>query len=140
MSRYSHDQLSIFATPARQTLPEQTRESKGRYPSVPIYRVSLVRESAIPVDRPQLRSSNAAGRLLRDYLGETDREHFVVMLLDRKNKVIGLNTVSIGSLTASVVHPREVSKPAILANAAAMICGHNHPSGVPRSTYVESIQ
>src|SRR5262249_29648751 len=47
-------------------------------------------------------------------------------------KVIGINTVSIGSLTASVVHPRECSKPAILSNAAALICCHNHPSGVPQ--------
>jgi RadC-like JAB domain len=45
----------------------------------------------------------------------------------------GINIVSTGSLTASVVHPREVYKPAILSNAAAIICGHNHPSGAPRS-------
>src|SRR5262245_3542184 len=55
----------------------------------------------------------------------------VVILLDRKNAPIGLNTVSIGSLTANVVHMREVFKPAILANAAALLCGHNHPSGDP---------
>ncbi len=53
------------------------------------------------------------------------------MLLDRKNQVIGFHTVSIGSLTASVVHPREVYKVAILSNAAAVIFGHNHPSGDP---------
>ena len=55
----------------------------------------------------------------------------MVILLDRKNAPIGINTVSIGSLTASVVHMREVFKPAILANAAAILCGHNHPSGDP---------
>jgi len=43
-----------------------------------------------------------------------------------------INTVSIGSLTASVVHPREVYKPAILSNCAALILGHNHPSGDPQ--------
>ena len=53
-------------------------------------------------------------------------------MLDRKNKMIGVNTVSVGSLTASVVHPREVFKPAILGNAAAVICGHKHPSGDPQ--------
>ena len=58
-----------------------------------------------------------------------DREHFVVLLLNQKNRVIGVHTVSVGSLTASVVHPRETFKAAILANAAAIICGHNHPSG-----------
>jgi len=55
----------------------------------------------------------------------------VVILLDRKNAPIGINTVSIGSLTASVVHMRETFKAAILANAAALLCGHNHPSGDP---------
>jgi len=52
--------------------------------------------------------------------------------LDQKNKMIGINTVSMGSLTASVVHPREVFKPAILSNAAALLCCHNHPSGAPQ--------
>ena len=52
-------------------------------------------------------------------------------MVDTKNKLIGLNTVSIGSLNASVVHPREVFKPAILANANAVLCAHNHPSGAP---------
>jgi DNA repair protein RadC len=66
------------------------------------------------------------------YLLDADREHFVVILLDQKHGVIGINTVSVGSLTASVVNPREVFKPAILANAAAIICGHNHPSGDPQ--------
>jgi DNA repair protein RadC len=59
----------------------------------------------------------------------------VVILLDRKNAPIGINTVSIGSLTASVVHMREVFKPAILANAAAILGGHNHPSGDPAPSH-----
>ena len=103
-----------------------------RAANVPIYRVVLVRESAIAdAPRPQLRSSHNCAALLQTYLSGADREHFVVLMLDRKNKLIGINTVSIGSLTASVVHPREVFKPAIVANAAAIICGHNHPSGDP---------
>jgi DNA repair protein RadC len=69
--------------------------------------------------------------LFREYLADVDREHFVVGMLDQKNKVIGINTVSMGSLTASVVHSREVFKPAILSNAVALVLGHNHPSGAP---------
>jgi hypothetical protein len=53
-------------------------------------------------------------------------------MVDQKHKVIGINTVSMGSLTASVVHPREVMKPAILSNAAALLLCHNHPSGAPQ--------
>ena len=54
-----------------------------------------------------------------------------MMLLNTKNHVIGWHVVSIGSLTASVVHPREVFAPAILHHAAAIILFHNHPSGEP---------
>jgi DNA repair protein RadC len=57
-----------------------------------------------------------------------DREHFVVILLNQKNRAIGVNAFSVGSLTASIVHPREVFTDAILSNAALSICGHNHPS------------
>jgi DNA repair protein RadC len=91
-----------------------------------------VREAHIMLAQPQIRSSRDAAAAFRQYLGDVDREHFMVGLLDQKNKVIGLNTVSIGSLTASVVHPREVMKPAILRNAAALLCCHNHPSGAPQ--------
>jgi DNA repair protein RadC len=97
--------------------------------SLPIYRVTLVREGRIPYDEHRIRGSADASRMLATYLDGVDREHFVVLLLDQKNQVIGIHTVSMGSLTASVVHPREVYKAAILANAAAIICGHNHPSG-----------
>jgi DNA repair protein RadC len=67
----------------------------------------------------------------RDEFGRLDREMFVALLLDGKNQVLGFNIVSIGSLTAALVHPREVFKPVILANAAAVILLHNHPSGSP---------
>ena len=99
---------------------------------LPVYRVQLVHETVIPANRPQLRSSADAARLLRQFLRQVDREHFVVILVDRKNRLIGIHTVSVGSLTASVVHPREVFKVAILSNATAILCGHNHPSGDPQ--------
>ena len=99
---------------------------------ITVYRVALVREGAMPCDEDRIRNSGTVNRLLQTYLPDADREHFVVILLDQKHGVIGINTVSIGSLTAGIVHPREVFKPAILANAAAIICGHNHPSGDPQ--------
>jgi DNA repair protein RadC len=60
-----------------------------------------------------------------------DREQFLVCGLDAKHRIIGINIVSIGSLTLAIVHPREVFKPLILMNAAAFICAHNHPSSDP---------
>ncbi len=67
--------------------------------------------------------------LLKSYFSGLDREHFIVVAVDARNNVIGINTVSIGSLNATVVHPREAFKYAILANAASVIFAHNHPSG-----------
>ncbi len=54
-----------------------------------------------------------------------------MITLDSKNRTIGYHTISMGSLSSSVVHPREVFKPAILENSAAVIFLHNHPSGDP---------
>lgn len=59
------------------------------------------------------------------------REHFSVLLLNTKNQVLGMHVVSVGSLTASIVHPREVFHEAISHSAASMILFHNHPSGDP---------
>ncbi|MBS3908431.1 MAG: DNA repair protein RadC [Actinobacteria bacterium] len=60
-----------------------------------------------------------------------DRESFICIHLNTKHRAISYEVVSIGSLNSSVVHPREIFKGAILANAAAVILCHNHPSGDP---------
>jgi len=58
-----------------------------------------------------------------------DREHMRILHLDTKNRVVGIETVSIGILDAALVHPREVLKGALLDNASGIIMVHNHPSG-----------
>lgn len=60
-----------------------------------------------------------------------DREHFVCFHLDARNQIVSKETVSVGSLNASLVHPREVFKAAVLSSAAKIILAHNHPSGDP---------
>jgi DNA repair protein RadC len=98
---------------------------------VPRYRVTLVRENrAVPPLSP-LTTSVAAAALLRPCFAGLDREQFLVCGLDAKHAIIGVNIVSIGSLTLAIVHPREVFKPLILMNAVAWICVHNHPSCDP---------
>jgi DNA repair protein RadC len=67
--------------------------------------------------------------LLRGRIANLDRENFVAVLLNTKNEVIGSPTISVGTLSASLVHPREVFKPAIRASAASVVLAHNHPSG-----------
>lgn len=93
----------------------------------PVYRVALVRESSRKM--PEVDSGDVAARLLLDYLSGADREHFVVLMLDCRMRVIGLNTVSVGALTQTIVSPRDVFKPALLSNACYIIVAHNHPSG-----------
>jgi DNA repair protein RadC len=115
-------------TTAQMTLLAEEKITKPKQVGVPIYRVTLVREGRVPCYHQQIRSAVDASTLLHTYLADVDREHFVIIFLNQKNRVIGVSTVSIGSLTASIVHPREVFKVAILSNAASIICGHNHPS------------
>ncbi len=64
-------------------------------------------------------------------LRREQREHFVVLLLNARHEVMAYETVSVGSLNASIVHPREVFKPAVIAAAATIVLCHNHPSGDP---------
>lgn len=64
-------------------------------------------------------------------LGKESKESFITCHLDNKNRLIAIETVSVGSLTASIVHPREVFKSALLSSAAAIVAVHNHPSGDP---------
>ncbi len=97
---------------------------------VPIYRVQLVEDAHFQA-RQTINHAEDAAEILADYIGHQDREHFVILMLDAKNDVIGIHTVGIGTLTCTAVAGREVFKAAILANAASIILGHNHPSGDP---------
>jgi len=79
--------------------------------------------------RPVISSPADVDGLLRGRIANLDREHFVVVLLNTKNEVIEAPTISVGTLSSSLVHPREVFKPAIRASAASVVLAHNHPSG-----------
>ena len=72
-----------------------------------------------------------AADLLMEEMRHLREEHFVVLFLNTKNHVIGRDTISVGSLNTSIVHPREVFKAAIRRNSASILCAHNHPSGDP---------
>ena len=68
---------------------------------------------------------------LFNFLKYETKEHFLALHLDSKNRILCLDRVSSGSLNASIVHPREVFKTALLSSAAAILFVHNHPSGNP---------
>lgn len=78
-----------------------------------------------------LRTSADVYKAFHERFDRSDREEFLVVPLDGKNRALGFHVVSVGTLTASLVHPREVFKIVLLANAAAIIVVHNHPSGDP---------
>ena len=78
--------------------------------------------------REKFESSKAVSEWFRALQDET-KETFLCLHLDSKNTLVCLDVVSVGSLNASIVHPREVFKTAILSNAAALLFVHNHPSG-----------
>ena len=82
--------------------------------------------------RPQLTSTEESKAFFRNYWKDNpahDQEKFVVACLDTKNRVQCVVVVTIGTLDASLVHPREVFKPAIIEGASAVVLSHNHPSG-----------
>ena len=121
------DQEQLSLRPKR--LPEPKPTFKPYV--VPRYRLTLVAESSSIASPEPIQTSIAAATLLRPCFDGLDREQFLVCGLDAKHRIIGINIVSIGSLTLAIVHPREVFKPLILMNAAAFICAHNHPSSDP---------
>ncbi len=78
-----------------------------------------------------VRGPGDIARIFMDEMRHLDKEHFKAALLNTKNQILKVVTVSIGSLNASIVHPREILKPAISASAASIILVHNHPTGDP---------
>jgi DNA repair protein RadC len=83
-----------------------------------------------PASTAAIRGPDDVLAQVRD-LSRARREHFVVLLLNARHELQCRETVSIGSLNASIVHPREVFLPAILHSAASVVLVHNHPSGDP---------
>ncbi|SFS97504.1 DNA repair protein RadC [Paenibacillus sp. 453mf] len=82
-------------------------------------------------ERPVIRSPRDAADLLMEQLRYLQKEHFVCLFLNTKNHVISQETLSMGSLNASIVHPREVFRAAMKCSSASIVCAHNHPSGDP---------
>lgn len=78
-----------------------------------------------------IRSPQDVAALVSEELRYLQKEHFVCLFLNTKNHVLGQETLSMGSLNASIVHPREVFRAAIKRSSASIICIHNHPSGDP---------
>ena len=78
-----------------------------------------------------IKDPEAVVKAIRASVKDKAKEHFKLILLNPRNKIIGISTISVGTLNASLVHPREVFKDAIVHSAASVVLAHNHPSGDP---------
>ena len=78
-----------------------------------------------------IKDPEAVVRAIRTSIRDKAKEHFKLILLNPRNKIIGISTISIGTLNASLVHPREIFKDTIMHSAASVVLAHNHPSGDP---------
>ncbi len=96
---------------------------------VDIVSLKMVKESSRLYKPRQINTPQDAESLIRDFLADSDREKIVAICLDSKNQPNCITTVSIGTLTSSAAHPREIFKAAIASNSAGIILAHNHPSG-----------
>lgn len=101
-----------------------------------LYNYKIVREKSETYydGRKSLNSPYDAAEIFREYYEENfdmDKEHFSIIMVNTKNKIIGINIVSMGTLKQTLVHPREVFRPAVIASASKIFLCHNHPSGGP---------
>ena len=92
------------------------------------YRAIIDRLIAVSESEPSVRSPNSAAEMFRKWAAK-DQEHFLVATLDGAHKKINVHVITIGIANKTMVHPREVFRPAIKDGACAIIVAHNHPSG-----------
>ena len=98
---------------------------------LPRYKVTLAREGSCVATHNEIRSPEDIFAIMVEEYENAVVETAQMLALDTKNKIIGVFTISTGSLNASIIHPRDVFQRAILSNAAAVVLVHNHPSGDP---------
>ncbi|MGI6647721.1 MAG: RadC family protein [Bacillota bacterium] len=121
-------------------LAEATPEELRRHKGIGLAKVAQIKAalelgkrlvSLSPEVRPVIKCPEDVAHLVMEEMRFLDREHFRALCLNTKNQVLGVETISIGSLSSSLVHPRELFKTAIGKSAANLILVHNHPSGDP---------
>ncbi len=115
--------------------PSLTHSSKSQHYTIKEFQLLVKDAPVIPAEiQPfvgvQFRSSADIYRLFKG-LSSMPVETFLVLHLDGKNRMVGMTTCSIGCMTSSLVHPRDVFRPAIANMTAGLIFMHNHPSGDP---------
>ncbi|MGX8124605.1 JAB domain-containing protein [Clostridioides difficile] len=96
---------------------------------VDIVSIKMIKEKSIIYKPRKVSSPKDAYDLFETFMIDSDREKFLVACLNVKNEPVNISIVSIGTISSSLIHPREVMKTAILSNSNSIIVAHNHPSG-----------
>lgn len=115
---------------------EELTAIKGIGPAKAVYILAAIElgkrvASYRPNERYVIRSPEDGADYVMEEMRVLQQEHFVALYLNTKNEIIHQQTLFIGSLNSSIVHPREVFREAVRRSAASIICAHNHPSGDP---------
>ena len=137
LNRWIDENLAPSDIKDRQTMEnliESLVEKEGEKMSkkrIDIVSTRIVKEYSILYATRRIESPEGAADLMKDFLEDLDREQVMLLCLNTKGEPTHISTVSTGSLTSSIVHPREVFKTAIIANANQIMIFHNHPSGDP---------
>lgn len=129
LSEYSIKQLSL-ANIKRLTQIHGIGEAKAAQIAA-LFELARRLETFVEEPKRKVRSPKDVYSLMYPKMREQKKERFITLYLDTKNQILKEETVSIGSLNASIVHPREVFKSALLESSASVIMIHNHPSGDP---------
>lgn len=125
LKRSTEPRARTCGKPAAVPSESQLREDRA------IYRAISILEKRMHKHGDVLSDPLTTRRYLHLWLAGKEVEHFVGLFLDSQHRLIAAETLSVGTLDAACVYPREVAKHAIRLNAAAVIFAHNHPSGVP---------
>lgn len=131
VSKIAKDTLKLLRQNGANILYDQLQQVTGMGPARItgiLAALELSRRYLIDSEQPIIDSPEKAVEQLFD-IRDKKQEHFVVLSLDGANRLIAKRTITIGTLTSSLVHPREVFADAITDRAASIIVAHNHPSG-----------
>ena len=90
--------------------------------------LKICKDKSLRYDDTKANNPEKAYRIIRDFIGETDREYFGVLNLDNRNNICSIEICSIGTVNTTIIHPREVFKGAIKCNSSKIILFHTHPS------------
>ena len=131
VGKIAKDTLKLFQEYGANITYKQLQQVSGMGPAritEILAAIELSKRYLITSEQPIIDSPEKAVEQLAD-IRDKKQEHFVVMTLDGANRLIAKRTITIGTLNASLVHPREVFADAINDRAASIIVAHNHPSG-----------